>query len=68
MGDYNFTEKDNKKVAKYRLGTHYHYNFPKDLPFSSYLQMKDDIAKSDGTYEQISVPNVTERIRKAFDL
>ena len=24
--------------------------------------------KPDGTYEQISVPNVTERIRKAFDL
>ena len=54
MGDYNFTEKDNKKVAKYRLGTHYHYNFTKDLPFSSYLQMRDDIAKSDGTFEKVS--------------
>ena len=64
MGDYNFTEKDNKKVAKYRLGTHYHYNFPKDLPFSSYLQMKDDIAKSDGTYEKVS----TNGQEKAFIL
>ena len=53
MTEYTFTEKDNKKVAKYRLGAHYHYNFPKDLPFNSYLQMRDDIAKSDGTFDKI---------------